>query len=145
MPTMGEVERCEYCGHIISKRRIGLYLGLIKALEDVYKWCIVENKHEFTRKEVKHLFQNESASARFGDLVMFGGLVYKHGKGHYGLNMERCAAFFKGEYLIPTTALKDPISKEVYLTDYKLIHEIPHLGAYLDSQGEFVAEYRLST
>lgn len=85
--------------------------------------------------------QSENDTARFGDWVMFGGLVYKKGKGNYGLNIERCAAFFRGEYQIPTAIWKDPVSGELVGEDYRTLREIPHLSEFLNEQGQFVPEY----
>src|SRR3990167_6152427 len=101
-------EVCPCCGQSINKRQIGLFKGMAEALWNVYCWCVERNRHEFERKEIKHLFRNENITARFGDWVFFGGLVYKNGKGFYGLNMERCKEFFQGRLAIPTIVTKDP-------------------------------------
>lgn len=137
------IERCELCRSIISKRVIVLYRGLIATLSRVYKWLkIRDDGYTFTRKDVKHLFRNENDTARFGDLVMFGGLVFKEGKAHYGLNMKRCEAFFNGGYDIPTKIIKDPISGELSKEDYKTIDQIPGLDTLLDDDGFYIVNYR---
>lgn len=113
------------------------------ALKRVYLWCLTRKVHEFTRQEIKYLLVNESDSARFGDWVMFGGLVYKKGKGHYGLNMERCEAFFRGRYQIPTTIIKDPATGGLEKTDYRTLDAIPSLASLLNRSGEYEPQYQL--
>lgn len=105
-------------------------------------WCEEKGVHEFDRKDIKHLFKSENDTARFGDLVMFGGLVYKEGKSHYGLNMERCDAFFKGIYKIPTVIWKNPVTRELRLEDYKTINEIPSILKFLNEDMQFMVRYR---
>jgi len=105
--------RCEHCGSIISERYLDLYQGILHTLWDVFLWCKDNNRHEFTRKEIKHLFKSESDTARFGDLVLFGGLVYKNKRASYGLNMNRCNMFFNNELAITCTITKHPITKIV--------------------------------
>ena len=131
------------CGHKhnINEREIALYRGLILALWEVYKWAEQKGIHEFDRKDIKHLFKNENTTARFGDWVMFGGLVYKNGKGKYGLNIEHCRLFFQGMYSIPTRVYKNPITSELDLRDYKTISQIPTILKLLNEDGEYVARY----
>lgn len=137
-----QVRRCDHCGHIISEREIALYRGLVRALWKVFVFCKDKNIHEFTRKDIKHLFSNENDTARFGDWVMFGGLVYKNKKASYGLNLERCHDFFRGEYSIPIRVWKNPVTKVITKGEYKTIHEIPKLKDMLNSDMEYVARYR---
>lgn len=132
-----EKQCCPTCGQNISPRRITLYKGLADALYRVYEWCLKNKVHEFTRKDIKHLMLDENCTARFGDWVMFGGLVYKDGKGNYGLNLERCKNFFENKLSIPSTILKDPITQTLEKTDYKTISEIQPLTDYLDVQGNY--------
>lgn len=134
---------CPHCGSVLSEREIAMFDGLVVALWNVFKWCESNNRHEFKRKEIKHLFDGENQTARFGDWVMFGGLVYKpNGKGSYGLNMERCQHFFAGELEIPTSIWKNPVTKELRKEDYRFIHEIPSLRAFLDENRMYIARYR---
>ncbi len=132
---------CPHCGQKIrGERQIALYNGLIFTLKRIYEWCLRTGKHEFQRKDIKGLFiRNENDTARFGDLVMFGGLVYKKGKGKYGLNMERCRDFFQDKYEIPTIVWKKGllIRKE----NYKKLSEIPTLLELLDKEGNYKVEY----
>lgn len=134
-------EICPHCGQKIrGERQIALYSGLVFTLKRVYQWCKESDKHEFSRKDIKGLFiKNENDTARFGDLVMFGGLVYKHGKGKYGLNMERCRDFFLDKYEIPTIIWKKgaTIRKE----NYKKLSEIPNLLSLLDNESNYKVEY----
>lgn len=138
---MTNYEICPHCGQKIrGERQIALYSGLIFTLKKVYQWCEKTGRHEFERKDIKGLFiRNENDTARFGDLVMFGGLVYKKGKAHYGLNMERCRDFFRDEYEIPTIIWKKGavIRKE----NYKKLSQIPALLELLDREGNYKVEY----
>lgn len=137
-----EKELCPTCGHIVSERRIGLYKGMATSLWRVYQWCLEKRVHEFSRRDIRHLLANENDTARFGDWVMFGGLVYKHGKGHYGLNMERCKKFFVGEYEIPLVIWKNPVTGELRKENYRMVNGIPSLMSMLNEKGEYVAQYR---
>ena|SRR3990167_6369758 len=140
MTTLNK-QTCSCCGQSINKRQIGLFQGMVVSLWGVYCWCIDHNKHEFQRKEIKHLFKDENVSARFGDWVFFGGLVYKEGKGHYGLNMERCAEFFKNRLPIATMVTKDPRTGEIEKYDPRTIRQIPSLVEFLDSDNRFIVLY----
>lgn len=140
---MNEKKCCETCGQTISWRKISLYRGLLNTLWRVYKWA-EKNNHEFTRKEIKHLFQDENDTARFGDLIMFGGLVYRpEGKerGYYGLNMNRCDDFFAKKYQIPLDIWKDPVTGNLQKENYVTIDEIPSLMHYLNDQEQYIVEY----
>ena len=135
-----EKQRCQACGHIISKREIALYSGMISTLWKVFKWCNEKGIHEFKTKDVKHFF-NLNSSARFGDWVMFGGLVYKDKKAHYGLNMQRCSDFFQGNYKIPEYVIKDPITGNIEQGPDITIKEIKGLIEFLNEDGEFQTKY----
>ena len=134
-------EACPTCGQSVNIREIGLYKGMVDALLEVFKWCEIKGRHEFDRKEIKHLLKNDGQIARFGDWVMFGGLVYKHGKGHYGLNMERCRDFFANNYEIPSKIFKNPLTQELTPADYKTIKNIPKLKDFLDENYDFISKY----
>ena len=133
---------CPCCGQTINRRVISLYKGMIPPLVRVYKWCITNDRHEFTRKEIKHLLHTDSEMARFGDWVMFGGLMYKPEgrRGIWGMNMERTQMFLGGYHMIPTVIIKDPITKELEKNDYAYIFEIPNLNVFF-KDGFFEAEY----
>ena len=133
-------QRCMACGHIISKRQITLYSGMVYTLYKVFKWCDEKGRHEFQTKDIKHFF-NLNSSARFGDWVMFGGLVYKNKKAHYGLNMIRCDQFFKGLYKIPEFVLKNPLNGEIEQGPDITINEVKGLKEFLSKDGEFQARY----
>jgi len=134
---------CPHCGSTLSERQIAMFDGLVLALWNVFKWCEQSGIHEFKRKDIKHLLHGDNQTARFGDWVLFGGLVYKpNGKGSYGLNIQRCQQFFSGSLSIPTSIWKNPITKELRKEDYKFIHEIPSLGLFLDENQMYIARYR---
>lgn len=136
---------CNHCGHkhILDNREIAMFAAITRALYRVYKHCKEKGSHEFKRKEVKHLFGSESVSARFGDWVWFGGLVYKTKKAHYGLNMERCDEFFSGRLQVPTRITIDPVKNEIVdRGDYKNAKDFPELFELLNQDGEYMANYK---
>ena len=139
---MTNKNRCPECGHIIDKREINMFKGLATALWQVYKWCKEKGRHEFKMNEVRDML-GRNEYARFGDWVLFGGLVYKNSKAHYGLNMERCAEFFKGTLQIPLSLWKDPITGKVSEKgEYGTIHEIKGLITFLDDDYLYQAQYK---
>lgn len=137
----GEIKHCESCGSIVSEREISLYRGLVDSLWKVFKWCKENNIHEFETKKVRHLL-GQINYARFGDWVMFGGLVYKKEKAHYGLNMERCEEFFKNRYAIPMRVWKNPVTGEIRPEEKHFSRDIPSLVKLLDVDGYYIANYR---
>ncbi len=138
---MNKVERCPHCGQVISKRKITLLKDMVEALKDIYKWCAINNTHEFTRKDIKHLLKTDNQIARFGDWVYFGGIIYKKEKGIWGINMQRANDFLKGKIVIHTVAIKNPLNGEVELSEYKKIWQVKGLETFLDEQGIFIPEY----
>lgn len=134
-------QSCPTCGQSVNEREIGLFKGMVVSLYDIWQWCEEKNRHEFTRKEIKHLLKSDNQIARFGDWVMFGGLVYKQGKGHYGLNMERTRDFFTGRSSIPTLIYKNPLTKELRKDRYRYVGQIPSLNELLTENKEFIAKY----
>lgn len=136
-----EKTRCPTCGQITEEREINMYRGLVISLWNVFKWCEGRGMHEFKMSDIRHLL-GQVNYARFGDWVIFGGLVYKTEKAHYGLNMERCNEFFSGKRTIPARIWKNPITGELKPEDYRTIKDIPHLAQFLDDDRQFVARYR---
>lgn len=139
--TTIDKETCPTCGQSVNERQIVIFKGMVEVLWDIYKWCLERNVHEFERTDIKHFFHNETISARFGDIIYFGGLVYKNSKAHYGLNMERCEEFFANRLAIPTIVTRHPIHGVLAKYEPKLRKEIPHLMAYLDEDLKFIARY----
>lgn len=137
---MIEHNHCPHCGRIIDKREIGLFVGMVVALKSAYDFCVKNNIHEFEMKQVRDMM-DRNAYARFGDWKMFGGVVYGRGKAKYGLNMERCEAFFRNEYKIPTKIIKDPLLKTISLEDYRYCRDMPNLKEYIGLDGLFIAQY----
>ena len=74
---------------------------------------------------------------------MFGGIVYKHGKGHYGINMGRCKDYFRGKYMIPIYVLKDPITGDVEQGPDVPVYQIPKLATQLNINGEYEPLYEV--
>ena len=138
---MQEFERCEHCGHLITGPRIiSLYMGLVVALFDVFKWCEEKEVHEFEMAQVKHLL-GKNEYARFSDLALFG-MVYKRAKGSYGLPIARLGGFFAGLDSMPIELEKEP--KTGFLTQkrWAKINEIPSLVNFLDQNWQYVARYK---
>ena len=141
---MNEPKRCSCCGQVISDREITIYSGMVRALLRVYYWSREEGRHEFTRKEMKHLFKGiDNEIARWGDWVYFGnGMVYKpKGRGTWGLHWARIEEFIRGERKIPSRVVIDKITKEVTYHDHRMISEIKTLGEFLDKNGEYIYKY----
>jgi hypothetical protein len=137
--------RCPICGQIIGERKITLFSGMVSALKRVFTWCNAQNKYEFQRKEVKHLFESDNEIARFGDWILFGGLVYRpagKGKGWYGISKERVEKFFANQWEIPISLWKDSVTGEITKDEVGTIDRIPNLREFLDENREFVAQYR---
>lgn len=134
------------CGHkhCIDLREIALFSGMVLSLAKIYKWCVEKERHEFQRKEINHLLTDGNKSARFGDWIYFGGLVYRPKptkKGTWGINLQRCEKFFSKASVIPTRVLKDPITGEIEKFDYKHEDQIPGLHKFLDANGLFDPNY----
>jgi len=134
-------EICHECGQTINSREISLFSGMVKALFEVAKWCKQNNTYEFTRKDIKHLLKNDSQIARFGDWVLFGGIVYKKGKGHYGINIDRARRFYANQLEIPIAVSKDPKGVITTLRSGKIL-DVPNLTAFLDENYMFKARYQ---
>lgn len=143
MPTINR-ECCPKCGRSINSREIAIFASLVNALFTVWKECQEKGKYTFTRKEVKILFAgNENITARFGDMVLFGGILYHPDKkkGEYGFNIERAKQFFSGNLVIPTRGIKNPLTKEIVFSDHRYIHQIKGLQAFLNDNQEYIAKY----
>lgn len=132
---------CPYCRGSIKDRKIALYKGLINSLYNIYCWCGKNRRHEFTTKDVKHLLGKNEYN-RFGDLVRFGGIVYKpkmHGeskKGLFGINMERAKEFFNGQREIPMQIVIDQITGEtIEVVATGKVGDFPELSAFINKDG----------
>lgn len=113
------VAQCPLCHSNIADRTISIYQGLVSALARVHRWCQEHHTHEFRTSEIKHLL-SKNDYARFGDLIRFGGLVYKpeaipgtSQKSRFGLNMERVEAFLAGTYEIPVQIVINQITDAI--------------------------------
>lgn len=123
-------------------REINIYTGLVSALIRAYKWCLDNDRHEFSRSDIKHLIlRNENDTARWGDWILFGnGMVYKpEGKGSWGLNMERVQEFLEGKREIPIKVAKR--GKEFKVLEIGTIKNIKNLSDYLDGDMKYMVKY----
>ena len=134
---------CPTCGQSVNERQIPFYKGMVTALWKVYQWCEERDRHEFKKKEVKHLMDDVVISV-FAYWRWFGGLVYNPDgvKGSYGLNMQRCEDFFAGRIEIPTEVWTNPLTKEVRQENFRNIKNIPNLSQFLDENQNYIARYR---
>jgi hypothetical protein len=136
-----EIGNCPLCNSNIADRKVSLYKGLINSLHKVFCYLGWKHKHEFEMKEIKHLL-GKNEYARFGDLVRFGGIVYKPKdeegktrKAYYGMNMARANEFFRGEREIPVCITINQITNEIVSSDYVKVDDFPELKDYLDENG----------
>ena len=131
------------CGHEhnINERVISMYTGLVIVLWRVMRWCEEKNIHEFQMRDIRHLL-GRNEYARFGDLVLFGGLVYKLEKASYGLHIPRCREFFAGKRAIPRFVLKNPTTREITPMETAFINDMPNLYEFLDENKQYLAMYQ---
>jgi len=132
-----EIKQCPVCGSTIKDRHVALFRKIIKALYRIYCWCGEHKCHEFSRKQIDHLI-GKTEYARMGDLIRFGGIVYKPVKkrnGEFGLNMARAKAFFRGEYKIPVQITLNQITNEIIEATYAEVKDFPELYALLNAEG----------
>ncbi len=136
-----ELKRCPFCNSGIEDRKITLYKGFIDALYKVYIYCGQHRTYRFEMKEIKHLL-GKNEYARFGDIVRFGGIVYKPKEedGHtrkavYGMNMDRAKQFFEGTYQIPVQITIDQITGEKIDETLCSVDDFPSLVSLLREDG----------
>lgn len=129
------LKKCPCCNGNIQDRTIALYTGLIKALYEVCKWCQTNKKHEFEMNEIKHLL-GKNEYARFGDLVRFGGLIYKKEKASYGVNIERAREFFSGMSEIPLYLTINQITGQIVDKKMGKIGEVKNLASWISSENK---------
>lgn len=137
------VKHCPVCNSNVQDRNVALYKELIGKLYKVYVWCGQHRCHEFKMDDIKDML-DKNAYARFGDLVRFGGLVYKpkdddgdHQKGLYGLNMARCKEFFNKQREIPVQITLNQITNEIIDSKYVKVDEFPELLTFLNEKGVY--------
>ncbi|MCL5435937.1 MAG: hypothetical protein M1275_02555 [Patescibacteria group bacterium] len=137
------VQRCPLCNSSIADRKVTIFEELIGTLYRVYCWCGEKERHEFDTKDVRHLM-GKNEYARFGDLVRFGGLVYKPKdddgktrKGWFGINMARAKEFFSGQRQIPVEITLNQITNEIIDSKYVSIGQFPELSHMIDHDGQY--------
>jgi hypothetical protein len=142
MPTINKVV-CHECGRSINLREIVLFSGMVSALWKIFKWCEINNTNNFNRKEVKHLFKSENETARFGDWLLFGGILTRkdHKKGNFIMDMDLAKKFFVNELEIPLRLLKNPITKVITCMERGTLRDVPKLSVFLDDNLDYVVRY----
>jgi len=138
------LKECPACGANIQDRKVSLFASLIRAMYKVYCYLGEQGKHEFCIKEVKDLM-GKNEYARFGDLVRFGGIIYKpvDKKGEFGMNMQRAREFFGGERQIPVQIVLNQITNEIEESHYVSITDFPELHELLLPDGLYDHEKTL--
>lgn len=142
MDVRGKVS-CPHCGTVRNWRKLKLTKTHLEALRRVYRWCGEHVRHEFSRKDIKHLLDTDTMIATFGDLVHFGGILYRpEGKqrGHWGMNMRRASAFLRNI---------DPVRAVVWMHPFdhsQNTHEEPRLASQISGtdytrDGEVIIDY----
>ena len=141
-PSVGK-RTCPTCGQSVNIREIPLTDVLIDLLWRIFVWARDNEKHEFDRKEISHLFRTETEIANFGYMAWFGLLYHPNGKrGRWGIHMERTDDIFRGRRTVPLLILKDPLRNQIELRDYKLVSDVPSFKKFLDDNHEYIAMYR---
>lgn len=139
--------KCPICEQNIKDRHITLYKGLINALYLVYCYLGEKRKHEFYTKDIKHLL-GKNEYARFGDLVRFGGIIYKPKgndgaeKAWFGMNMARAREFFAGFREIPIQITLNQLTGEIEDAKYVKVSDFPELYTMLNEKGLYDYEMR---
>lgn len=144
-----KIKRCPFCNGCITDRKVALYKELIDALYRVYCFLGKKRKHDFEMKEIRHLL-GRNEYARFGDLVRFGGLIYKpklfgkSKKAYYGLNMARAKEFFAGTRTIPVQITLNQITNEIVDEVPCYVKDFPNLATLLRKDGLYDYEMDLA-
>lgn len=147
-----EIGRCPCCNANIKDRQVSLTKELFLKLYKVYVWCAERKVHEFKIGDVKHLL-SKTEYANFSTLIRFGvGLVYRplddegnDQNGTYGLNMQRCREFFRGERMVTLQGKLNQITNEIFERIDGYFHEVPSLVEYIKENGLFDYELRITT
>lgn len=144
--TKKVVKRCPTCNHIVDDRVLRLNQTLITALFRVWRWCEDKGRFRFDRKEIAHLLTGETMVATFGDLMYFGGILYRPegGKrGEWAINRERAMLFFANKNSIYTRIVFDRVTNEIIeKTEPLFLRQIPKLTEFLDKDYKFMPEYQ---
>ena len=143
-----ETHQCS-CGHIhvVSSRKIPISKNMVRGMNLVYNYCKERSpeasEYRFTRKEVKHLFGNdETLTATFGNLVYFGGILFKYNRGNWGIHMDRARLFLQNNATVPEYVTKHPITGEITKSESRvLMKHVKGMREFLDSRGEYIVEY----
>lgn len=146
MPETKNREVCPHCGQTINRRELVLTKTLVRALVDVYNWCIEHQTPYFTRKQVQKIFLtsgNETMTATFGDWIYFSsGLVFKQKRGSWGLHLERVESFLRGKIEISTRIAKRNGSKQIEVLETGTVFDVKGVSELLNTAGEFTINYR---
>jgi len=135
------------CGHrhVLNPRKIAITKDMVFGLKQVFEHCKRSGDYHFRRRDVKALFgANETLTATFGNLIYFGGILFKpDGKrGYWGINMQRAELFFANQLLVPEYVIKDPVTNVIeYSTSRVVMSNVKGIYDFLDANGDFKVEY----
>lgn len=140
---------CPVCNSNIKNRPVAIYGELVRTLVRVYLWTLDKGCKTFEMKEVKSLM-GKNEYARFGDLVRFGGILYrpkqengKTRKALYGINNARMQKFIDGEIAIPMQIVINQINNQKTVQRESKIGEFPELQDLLDKNGLYITHLQL--
>ena len=141
--------QCPLCHSSIQDRKVTLFNELIDVLYHVYCWCGKNKVHEFKTSDIKHML-DKNCYARFGDLVRFGGLIYRpknddneSEKAWFGINMGRAKEFFAGQREIPLQITLNQMTNEILESNYAKVNDFPSLAELINEQGLYDYELDL--
>lgn len=143
-----ELGRCPCCKRNVKDRKISLYKGIIDSLYRVYCWLGENRRHEFEMRDIRHLL-GKSEYTRFGNLVRFGGVIYRPGRdekrrGYYGMNMMRAKEFFAGNRTIPIQITLNQVTDEIVEQIDCYYHEFPSLLSFIKEHGLYDYEKQIA-
>jgi len=104
--------------------------------------------HEFTLKELQDVVGRKlshTAYANINHFVRFGGIMYRpldpktgapYKSGHFGINIERARAFFKGAYQAPIQEVRNRLTDERTYTKAS-IKDFPSIASFIDEEGNY--------
>lgn len=139
-------EICPHCGQTINRREITPTKIMVKALIEILTYCKTNKKTKFTREEIRPYILHmgsETITATFGNWIYFGaGMIFKEGKGNWGLNIERVEKFLKGDWIIPLKVAKKGKSNDIEVLESGTVWKIKGVQELMTPEGQFPIFYR---
>lgn len=123
---------CPCCNSNIKDRPLSIHKGLVTGLYKVCKWAQQNKQVVFTMDDIKDIL-DKTQYARFGDWKWIDGIMEKKQE-YYKINLENCAAFFKGDLEIPLHIKINQITGEVVEKTMGKVSDVKKIEEWL--QGE---------